>query len=238
MNFMSVLEKQWKLIAGVFVLLIVGGAAFALLSMQKANKEQTAQSHYFLAEKKYFEAKTKATTPAVAGKNAKDAKVETVKTTPADYSGAKSDFEKVIADYPGSKAAQMAALYLSDILLNENNKASALTTLQKVETNDTGLINTLVQQQIGLLLADQDKCSEALTIWQKIIDRKQAQFIHNNTRIQQALCYKKMNDGKKAEEILTNLANQKPDGSLETSSTSKEAEKYLRLIQFKKASGT
>ncbi len=234
MKLMSVIEKQWKLIAGVFVLFVISGIAISLISIQKANKEQMAQSHYFLAEKKYYELKTKSNPPPTESA-AKEPKKE---VGPADYTSVKADFEKVITDYPGSKAAQMAAVYLSDILIAEKNKSLALSTLQKVETGDTGLINTLVQQQIGLLLADQDKCAEALTVWQKIVDRKQAQFIHNETRIQQALCYKKMNDGKKAEEILTNLANQKPDGTLEASSTSKEAEKYLRLIQFKKASGT
>ena len=232
MDFMALIEKQWKLIAGLFVLFVVCGVSFAFISNQKTNKEQLAQSNYFMAEKNYFEIKSKSAAKAEADKK------EKAQAAPADYSAVKKDFEKVIADYPGSKAAQMSAVYLSDILVGENNKSLALSTLQKVETTDTGLINTLVQQQIGLLLADQDKCNEALAIWQKIIDRKQAQFIHNNTRIQQALCYKKLNDEKKAEEILTNLANQKQEGGLEASSSSKEAEKYLRLIQFKKASGT
>lgn len=228
---MSVVEKQWKLIAGVFALFVIGGSLMAFLTYQKTQKEQTAQASYFLSEKKFLELKAKKTKPA-------DATAETKKDEPANYTEVKKDFEKVMTDYPGSKAAQMSAVYLSDILVSENNKALALSILQKAENNDSGLINTLVQQQIGLLLADQDKCTEALQIWQKIIDRKQASFIHNETKIQQALCYKKMNDNKKAEEILTNLANQKPEAGVEASATSKEAEKYLRLIQFKKASGS
>lgn len=231
MDLMSVVEKYWKAVAGAFVAFVVVGAAVGLVAVQKTKKEESAQASYFMAEKKYFEIKTK----SAPSQNPAESKKESVI---ADYSGVKQDFEKVLADFPGSKAAQMSAVYLSDILISENNKSLALATLQKVETKDTGVINTLVQQQIGLLLADQDKCTEALAIWQKIIDRKQAQFIHNTTRIQQALCFQKMNENKKAEEILTNLANQKTDGNLEASSTSKEAEKYLRLIQFKKASGT
>ena len=233
---MSVVEKNWKLIAGVFVLFVVVGLSIAGVSYQQTKKEQQAQESYFLAEKKFLELKNKKENPEQT--TTKEVKKVDKKDSSADYTAVKKDFEKVIADYSGSKAAQMSAVYLSDILVSENNKALALTTLQKVENNDTGLINTLVQQQIGLLLADQDKCSEALQIWQKIIDRKQASFIHNETRIQQALCYKKMNDLKKAEEILTNLANQKPEPGFENSAASKEAEKYLRLIQFKKASGT
>lgn len=223
---MSLLEKNWKWMTGLFVFFVVGGIAFGVISNQKTKKEQLAQENYFKTEKKYFEIKSKAAAvPAEAVKK------------PEDYSTVKSDFEKVISQFPGSKAAQMSAVYLSDILIAENQKDLALSILQKAETSDTGLINTLVQQQIGSLLADQNKCAEALTIWQKIIDRKQAQFMHNTARLQQALCYQKMNDSKKAEEILTNLANQKTD-TLTTDSTTKEAEKYLRLIQYKKASGT
>lgn len=225
MDFTSTLEKNWKLIAGVFVLLIVGGASVSIISSQKTKKELQAQESYFKAEKKYLDIKAKAAAaPADAVKK------------PSDYSAVKTDFEKVISDFPRSKASQMSAVYLSDILIAENKKDLALSTLQKAETTDTGLINTLVQQQIGSLLADQNKCAEALTVWQKIVDRKQAQFLHNTTRLQQALCYQKMNDSKKAEEILTNLANQKTE--INTEATAKEAEKYLRLIQYKKASGT
>lgn len=226
MDFMSGLEKNWKLLAGIFVAFVIGGVAFGLISSQGLKKEQQAQEAYFKAEKKYLEIKNKAAAPPEA----------TAKKT-EDYKTVKADFENIISAYPRSKAAQMAAVYLSDILTAENNKDLALSTLQKVENSDSGLINTLIQQQIGSLLADQNKCAEALTVWQKIIERKQAQFLHNATRLQQALCYQKMNDSKKAEEILTNLANQKSDLN-NTDSTAKEAEKYLRLIQYKKASGT
>ncbi len=223
---MAALEKNWKLIAGIFVAFVVGGIVIAVISSRGMKKEQQAQESYFKAEKKYLEIKGKATAAtADAGKKTEDFK--TVKV----------EFENVMSTYPGSKAAQMSAVYLSDILISENNKDQALSTLQKAENNDSGLINTLVQQQIGSLLADQNKCADALTVWQKIIDRKQAQFLHNATRLQQALCYQKLNDSKKAEEILTNLANQKTDLN-NMDSTAKEAEKYLRLIQYKKASGT
>ncbi len=232
MKLMNIIEKQWKLILGAFLLFVVAGLGVSFLSFQKTKKEQIAQEKYFLTEKKFLELKNKKNAPA-------DEKTKTpAVNTDAEMAQLKTEFEKVIADYPGSKAAQMSAVYESDILVTMKDKAQALAVLKKVESNDAGLVNTLVQQQIGLLLADQGQCPEAILLWQKILDRKQASFIHNEAKMQQALCYHKMNDSKKAEEILTNLANQKPDAGLETSAISKEAEKYLRLIQFKKASGT
>ncbi len=246
---MSFLEKNWKTITTVFLIFVFVGVLTILLSGQSEKKEMLAQEKYFLTEKKYLELKNKKDNPVIAANeentkttksDKKDKKPETQTTTEVviDFSQVKSEFEKVIADYSGSKAAQMSALYVTEILKSESKEVEALALLQKVQTNDSGLVNSLVQQKIAQLLADQDKCKEALQIWDKILQRKEAQFAHNDLKIQQALCYKKMNDLKKAEEILTNLANQKSEESPEPSTTSKEAEKYLRLIQFKKMSGT
>lgn len=231
---LNFIEKQWKLIASFFVLIIAVGFTVLFVFNQSVKKEQNAQAEYFKIEKNYIEFKSKKNTPPLETDKAAADK----KTTVADLPTIKNDFQKIMTEFPGTKAAQMSALYSAEILSNENNKALALETLQKVKNQDSGLVNTLVQHQIAILLADQDKCTEAIGLWQKIIDKKEAQFIQTDAKIQQALCYNKMKDTKKAEEILTNLANQKPEAGLDNSTTTKEAEKYLRLIQFKKASGT
>jgi predicted negative regulator of RcsB-dependent stress response len=229
MDFAKLIEKQWKLILSGFAAIIVVGGVLALISYKSTQKEKAAQESYFAVEKKLIDLKSKKAAPP-----AKDQKAEVV-----DFAPIKNELEKVMTDYPGSVAAQMAGLHLANLLVEDKNFDLALATLQKVENKDKGLVNTLVQQQIGQLLADKEKCQDAITVWQKIVDRKEASFIHNETKIQQALCYTKLNDLVKAEEILTKLANLPPSAELgSNNSTSKEAEKYLRLIQFKKASGT
>lgn len=229
---MEFIEKQWKLILGAAGLVVLIGAGATLLSMRATQKEKAAQERYFTVEKKLNDLKNKK--PEAPNTEKK----EKLKTEVVDYTQIKKELETVTTDFPGSIASQMAALHLADILVDEKNFDAALSMLQKVENKDRGLVNTLIQQQIGQLLADKQKCPEAIVIWQKIIDRREAGFIHNETRLQQALCYTKMNDFKKAEEILTNLANQAVNPEMSNSASAKEAEKYLRLIQFKKASGT
>lgn len=231
MEFMKFLEKQWKLVVGLFGVLTLAGALVTFLSYRSIQKEQLAQESYFAVEKKLLDLKNKKESQPTDPK--KEAKKEVI-----DYSQVKIELEKVMSDFPGTVASQMAALHFANLLIEEKNIDVALAALQKAENNSKGLVNTLVQQQIGQLLADKDKCSEAIAVWQKIINRKEAEFIHNETKIQQALCYTKTNDLKKAEEILTNLANQSANSDMSKSASSKEAEKYLRLIQFKKASGT
>jgi predicted negative regulator of RcsB-dependent stress response len=224
------IEANWKIIAGVFAAFVVGGAVVAFTSHFATEKEMKAQEAYFNVEKKLMDIKARKADPAVAADK---------KPAVADYTEVKKDLEKVISDYPHSVASQMAALHLASVLVEEKNVDAALETLQKVENKDKGLVNTLVQQQIGQLLADKDKCTDAIAVWQKILDRKEASFIHPELKLQQALCYSKTNDVKKAEEILTNLSNQATiNENVTDTPTAKEAEKYLRLLQFKKVSGT
>lgn len=232
MEFAKFIEKQWKLVIGVIGVVAAVGAAVAFLSVRSTQKEKAAQESYFAVEKKLNDLKNKKPETTADDKKEKTQKVV------VDYTSVKKEFEKVMSDFPGSIASQMAALHYANILVEEKNTDGALTVLQKVENKDRGLVNTLLQQQIGQLLADKNKCQEAIAVWQKIIERHEAGFIHNETKIQQALCYTKLNDLKKAEEILTNLANQSVNPELSNSTSAKEAEKYLRLIQFKKASGT
>ena len=227
---MKVIEQYWKLIAGAITALILGGALVTIVNGRGAQKEMTAQESYFAVEKKLMDLKSKQNPPPKAA--GKESKPEVVDFTPI-----KADLQKVMADHPGTIAAQMAALHFANLLVDEKNYDLALSTLQKVETKKDGLVNTLVQQQIGQLQADKNNCVDAIAVWQKILERKEASFIHDDIKIQQALCYSKVNDFKKAEEILTNLAN-KTNPEMSASPASKEAEKYLRLLMFKKASGT
>lgn len=231
------IEKQWKLIVGVFAGLVLVGALWALIANMSIKKEKLAQEDYFKVEKKLLELKAKQT-PLENPLEKKDIKKDSKKDEVVDFSQSKKDLEKLISEHKGSVASQMAALHLANLLVAEKNQEGALAALKNVENKNKGLVNTLVQKQIGQLLADQSKCQEALNIWQKILDRKEAGFLHSETKIQQALCYVKMNDLKRAEEILTNLANQSLNPDIGDNSSSKEAEKYLRLIQFKKTSGS
>lgn len=230
MDFTSILEKNWKMIVGVSLVVVVSIGAQMLLAMRSVQKEKVAQESYFLVEKKLTDYKAKKDAPPTA----KDKDKNSVDTSAADLQAVKDGFTKVIADYPKSIAAQMAGLHLAALFVEEKKFDQALVILQGVQTDGKGLVNTLVQQQIGQLMADKQNCKEAVSVWQKIIDRKEAEFLHNDVKLQQALCYSQMNDYQKAEEILTNLANtSNPD--MGNSSVAKEAEKYLRLIQFKKA---
>lgn len=228
MDYMKIIENNLKTIAIVFVAFIVGGAAVAFISNSTKTKEKAAQENYYLVEKSFYELKAKKDAPPNPA----------AKAEPVDFSKSKQDFEKIITTYPKSIAAQMSALNLASILIEEGKSADALNVLKNVESKSSSLVSYLVQQQIGLLLADQDKCQDAIDTWEKVIKSSEASFLHAELQLQQALCYSKLNNTQKAEAILTNLSNQSANPEMGDATTSKEAEKYLRLLQFKKASGT
>lgn len=233
MKVLNFLEKQWKLITGALAFVIILGGIFIFVSYKNEQKEKKAQESYFAVEKKLFELKAKKETKPTSSKDKKNQP-----EAPVDFTQIKKDLENVIQIHPGTVASQMAAIHLSSMLIEDKQFDLALENLKKAQNSKKGLVSTLVEQQIGQLMADQNNCQEAVNVWQKIVNRKEASFIHNEVKLQQALCYTKMNDLKKAEDILTQLANQVANPGMNEASNAKEAEKYLRLIQFKKASGT
>ncbi len=227
MNFANIIEQYWKAIVGAIAVVILGGGGYVVVTNQTQAKEQKIQESYYGIEKKLIDLKQRAVAPPAA-----DKKAEVV-----DFTEVKKELENFVTANTGSIAAQMAALHLAELFVNDKKETEALALLQKVETTNKGMVNSLVQQQIAQLLSSLDKCQEAITVWQKVLERKEASFLHNEMKLQQALCHAKLGNGKQAEEILTNLSNQSTGSEVNSSSVSKEAEKYLRLLKFKKAIG-
>lgn len=227
---MEFLEKQWKLIVGVFAVFVVVGLGISWMSGNSVKQEKTAQEKFADLDAKYTQYKEESTKrPDQKESETKD------KPAPVDVQALKKDLEDFTTKYAGSTAAQMAGLDLADLYLAEKKTTEALAALKRVETQDNQLTNVLVQKKIGQTLADLKQCPEAIQVWDKILKNKNASFAHVDVKINQALCYHSMNDTKKAEDILVGLKNEKSDA---TNSAGKEAERILRLIQFNKTSGT
>lgn len=230
---MEFLEKNIKSVFIAAGVLIVVGLVATLISQNTTKKEKEIQEKFFALDakvKKYQEDKFKKDSPEAATDKKAD-KADVV----IDVNQLKTELNAFVSENPATVGAQIAGLELAQILTDENKGDEALALLQKVETKADLLSNVLVRMKIAQTLADQDKCSDALVIWSKILDSKATSYLHAEARIDQALCYKKMNDVKKAEDILNQVKNDKNEDSAETS---REAERILRLIQFNKSFGT
>ncbi|MFN3455036.1 MAG: tetratricopeptide repeat protein [Pseudobdellovibrio sp.] len=225
------IEKYGKHIFIGVGIVIVAALVATLISYSSTNKEKQAQDKFYALDakvQKFREDKLKASAPQADKK-------EDVAQVKIDVNQLKSELNQFASEYQGTVAGQMASLQLSQILSDEGNPGEALTLLQKAETKSDSLANTLVRMKIAQLFSDQDKCQDAITLWGKIISSKSASFVHAEAKLNQALCYKKLNELAKAEEILNQVRNEKSEESVDAS---REAERILRLIQFNKAIGT
>jgi predicted negative regulator of RcsB-dependent stress response len=218
---MNFIEKNWKTLSFVSAGLIILGLIAALVSGLAESKEKKAQENFASLQTQLNQFKEQ--------QSAKDSKVtfDTLKL--------KKDLEDFISKNPATVASQMAGLSLSDILVSEKNTTEALNVLKKVESNESVLSNILVLKKQAQLLADNDQCKDAITAWDKVLSNKKADYTFSDIQIKQALCYQKLNDTKKAEELLTKVKNNKTEGQEQSSL---EAEKVLRLIQFNKTQGS
>ncbi len=244
---MEFLEKNGKLVASVFFGFIVIGLVWAFVSnSSKHNEEQTQDklAKIELDYTKYKEDLVKSKTAPTSKddkKTAVDKKNEEKTLAEATENVAKlriqltASLNQFISENKKSIATEMASLYLSEILLDEKKNVEALDVLKKTTSDSNNLTSILIQKKIGALLADNNQCDEALKVWDKLLKSSSAKFAHSEVKIMQSLCYQKMNDLKKAEEILISVKNDKTEGSAEYV---QHAERILRLIQFKKASGT
>ena len=217
---MDFLEKNWKNLTIGVALLIVVGLAFSVYSNQSNEKEKKAQAAFSVLEQQLKSLKDKAADS---------------KAAPVDKEKLKQDLDLFITQNMGTVASQMAALSLADLYSDESKNTEALAILKKTANNSDVLSNTLVLKRMGQLLSDLDQCNEAIQAWDKVISNKQASFAHGDVKIQQALCYKKLNDMKKAEEILTSVKNNKLEGQEQLS---QEADKILRVIKMSSTLGT
>lgn len=228
---MEFIEKHGKNLIIGFVAIIALSLVITLIGQGSTRKELNAQDKYFTLDDQVKKLKEEKFKLSQAEKDPKATKVSLT----VDVSQLKNQLEMFISENPATVASQMAGLELSQILVEENKITEGLAVLQKVETKTTKISNFVVKAKIAQLLSDLDKCSEAISTYSQIIENKSAKYLHTEALLNQALCYKKLNNVQKAEEVLNQVKNIKSDNPADTS---REAERILRLIQFNKSLGS
>ncbi|MGZ3798176.1 MAG: tetratricopeptide repeat protein, partial [Pseudobdellovibrionaceae bacterium] len=226
---------------------ILGGGITIFRGLAE-KKETTAQESYFKFEKNYLdkkhdfeEAERNASRPPVKDPKEKP-KVKATGDLEKDFAPEVTGFKQVMEAHPGTKAAQMAALNLSEIYMNYKKPDEAIQSLEKVASQGQGesMISAIVLAQYGNILAEKNDCKTAVEQWQKVLAHPEVSFLHETLRLKSAFCYEKMNDFVKAEELYKKISQNSQDpknpqaGEL---GLGKDAEKYLRLLKLKKNAG-
>lgn len=234
-----------KMVISAFAAFVVVGVGISLASYFSEKKEVAQQEKYFSLEKAYtdkkrgFEEAARAEMMAAQAKDKKttpevDASKKATGDVNKDYGTVISGFESFINEAGSTKAAQMAALNLSDIYLNYKMNDEALATLQKVEKNldQSDVLTALVWMQLGNVFANKNDCKSALEKWGKLANTKALAFAHDEAKLRMGMCYESMNDLAKAEAVYTEIGK-KEDQSSTDFAASREAQKYLRILKAK-----
>lgn len=236
-----------KIVIGAFATFIVIGVGASLLNYFSEKKEVSQQEKYFLLEKNYTEKKRgfdEAARAELMASQAKDKKsappFDPAKKASGDlskdYGTVVTDFEAFINESPNSKAAQMAALNLSDIYASYKMNNEALSALQKVEKglDNSDMLAALVWMQMGNVLANKNDCKTAVEKWQTLTSHKSLAFAHDEAKLRMGLCYEALNDLVLAEAAYSQVGKADDKNTTTDFAASREAQKYLRLLKAKK----
>lgn len=233
-----------NMILGAFALFVVVGVGISIFGYFNDKKEMSQQEKYFVLEKNYTEVKrafdeaARAELIAAQSKDKKAAPATGKKASgdlQTDYGTVVAGFEAFLNEDSKSKAAQMAALNLSDIYLTYKKNDEALAALQKVEKglDNDEVLTSLVWMQMGNVLANKSDCKGAIEKWENISQSKSLAFAHDEAKLRMGLCFESLNDLAKAEILYTEVSG-KQDPATTNFAASREAQKYLRLLKAKK----
>lgn len=251
-GFVWTTQHSQLLLGAVAAFLIIGGGITAVGYFNQKS-ELKAQEDFFTIDKKYSEKKRKfeealraqAQKAAAPVASAKDKKASPVQILPEgitasgdlqkDYENLPAELEAVVKQHAGRSAATMSALRLAELYTDYKQSDKAVEVLSQVTTHGPkDLLSGLAINLKATLLADSEKCTEALTEWDKVLQVKSLSFLHGEAKLKSALCYEKMNNTEKAMAIYSELSAQTPDASIVDAETVKEAGQYLRLLKIKK----
>lgn len=272
--FEHILRNQ-KMVFSVALVLLLVGVGYVAWDRVNFSKEIAVQEEFYAIEKSYLkmkeafdkaEADQKEKAIAEASKKTQSkkgsvAESEESKNASAplpsgdltkDYGSVVTGWTKLIDAHPGSKAAAMASLELSQLHLKYKAPKDALLVLSKVKNqqNSDHFLGAMVFHSYAKLLSNQGQCQEAIGIWEALEKKKKLGFLAEQSQMGRALCLESLGQMEKAEAVFKELvsngdtspmtpskASAPPKGK---SQTQKSAEKYLRYMKMKKsmAAGT
>lgn len=236
-----------KLVITLVAAFIVIGGGITFTQYLSDSKEIKMQTKYYSMEKAYIEKRRgfeeaaaeikppqeKGKKPAVVADLSKKATGDVQK----DFGSIIASFDSLIGEAPHSNAAQMAALNISDIYLDYKKTDEALAALEKVKSglNNSAATSAMIYMQMGQVYVNKNDCTSALTLFQKVADSKNFQFVHGEAKLRMGLCFETLNDSAKAEQFYAELAKKDEASGGSYMAISNEAGKFLRLLRAKKS---
>lgn len=226
------LERNLSAVLAVIGVLALAGAGWLGWGWIEARGEKAAQEKFYPLEKQYAEKRD----GFERAKFAAQSKTPADKAAPAvatgdlakDYGDLVDGLESFAKENAGSAAGVQAGLLASQTRLEYSQTDKAMETLKLLrEKNSTGkLMGLLVRMAEGNALAANEKCADALSLWQQVLEQKSATFLHGEASLRAGICLESMGQKDRAIEMYKKAS---ADG--EQSATAQSAKSLLRRLE-------
>lgn len=226
------IEKNRALVVAVFVGAGVVAAAFAGYNWFSQEQELKAQEAFYQAElslKKVLDAKQE-----TSEKDKKDSSEE--KLSDAEFSKkfevAIRQFEGVIKDHAGQRAAVLAGFSLAELYKDHQkyeNAIAAVDSISKGLSADQELYG-LAHFMKGTLQYKNENCQAAIQSWQLVAGSPAADFIHPEALLRQGLCHEKLKQWDEALKSYSRVSEEFKD-----TDSARRARSFLRLLKLKRS---
>lgn len=229
--------QHYKLVLGFLGAFILAGSVYSGINFLNNKKEAKVQESFYQIEKDYLAKKEKFEAAAKPEPTKNEKANGQAKAPPPtkpedkatgdldkDYGGTVKGFHSVIDESPGSRAARMSALMLTEVYLQYGQKDKGLETLKKVGL-ENDLLSVLIEDRKAGLLAEQGDCKSAISTWDRLLANKETSFMAAEIKLKKGLCFESLKDYNQAG-AMYNQAKELDSNS----PVAKRAEKYLRLL--------
>ncbi len=234
----KIFEIYGKQIFGVVILALAGFGAYGIYSSYKSSIEYKAQEAFGKIEREYNEKRQDFA--QAKSQNPKSTESQTEKTPqPAtgdltkDYGSFVEGFQSILTMHPGTQAAKMSALYLSEVYTDYRMMTEALNALENQgPAKQDDLISILIAHRKAALIADQGKCADARSQWETLTTLS-PDFLRDEIKMRIALCHEQEGQLELARQMYQELSQKPAENG---TPISRDAEKYLRYLNFRNPS--
>lgn len=200
--------KHATLVIVLIIAFIAIGGGYSAYRHFEAQNEVEIQERFYSIEKKLTERTNSFSLPPADPKH-----IAKTNDLSKDYAGMDEELKKLIQEHPNSKAARMAALYLTDLYIQYGKSAEALDVLSQIQVGK-GLLDLLVANQRASLMSNQGECEKAITIWQSLKKIKELAFAKANIQLKEALCYDQLGKKEEAQKLYAEIQKDQGDSAL------------------------
>ena len=239
-------EDNAKLLAALIAVILLAAIGQVSYKSFLSHQEEKAQEAYYSVESKYSKIREGFDRAKFAALMPKEAKEQKVDDKPAsgditkDYGTLVDDLVGVARANPKTAGGAQAAILAAETFLQykQTDKAIEAAKIPAEAMNEKSLLGNLSRILWGTALADKGDCQTAVTVWQKVLDNKAVEFLHDDAALRSGICFETMNQNDKAAEMYRRVVSGGDSGADSApmqggSAAASTAKSLLRALQIK-----